>query len=212
MGKTSRITLRRLERFWENAKLYVNEAVSGLSPESQKEIIKVLTYSAQAPESPENGNLYISTNNLLWEYSNGEWTSETPSQDVVYVTSDTSHMYLYNGTEFRDVTGEKVDDTIYVNNLNSDLAEYTDDGVCNVCYTEYLGSTQYYVFTITTKKGPNRVGKGSKIYNVQTLRDAQGFMTRSKESTSQQWSTWVEYMYMYEQDKLSEEEIDAICV
>lgn len=193
MGKTSSITLRRLERFWKMAKLYVNEAVSG-RPEEEKEIITVLTADSSAPATAEEGDYYINTSsNKLYQYDGSEWGLDTASASVLYITADTSILYLYNGTAFVAITGP-VDNVIYISDYD-DLDTYTTKGLYTVCYTQPKMTGLYWTMTVVLRS--KRVGHTYIDRYTQTLYNYNGYRTRTKEGSGS-WSEWEEFVYVSE--------------
>ena len=151
-----------------------------------------------------------------YDAANEEWVDASPNQDgipssaVIYMAehygseSDEadSRIYLFNDSTyaFQDVadpTGKYIQDgTIYVRNLTTALAGYTDKGMYNLCYTMRgpnrigqgaVSKTIFYTFTVTTA--------GSTI--TQTLSNHDGYMTRSKVADGD-WSNWDESEYSFD--------------
>lgn len=151
------------------------------APAYDKEVVGVRTYSNSAPDSPEEGDLYISADEIgvLYVYADGEWILEQPSEDVVYIAADTSHIYVYNGAEFVDVTGKSYNNVIFVSNITTDLEGFTDVGVYNVCLISRY-SSEWFTLTITQKKGRALLGRPTPITTYQTLQNYKSFQVRSK--------------------------------
>lgn len=159
-----------------------------IQPSEDKEVIAILTASPNAPSSAEDGDLYINTsNNTLLVYDDGAWTATTASTEVVYVTADTSHIYIYNGETFVDSTGEAIDNTIYVSNLTTDLADYTHKGMYAVCLNSGNESIWY-----TLAVSGARMRKSGVI---QTLSNKSGYQTRNKKGNDP-WSDWTVKTYV----------------
>lgn len=160
------------------------------APAYDKEVVNVRTYSKDAPDSPEEEDLYISANGTgaLFVYTDGEWVNEQPSEDVIYITADTSRIYVYNGAEFVDVTGESYNNIIFVSNTTTDLEKYTDVGVYNVCKINGR-NTEWFTLTIAAKRGRSLLGRPVLVTIYQTLRNDKGFQIRSKVDSSE-FSKW----------------------
>lgn len=167
---------------------------SAIQPVPDKEVISVLTYSETAPATAEDGDYYInSSDNKLYAYDEGAWGEETPDESAVYITADTSHIYVWNGTTFTDTTHEPVDGTIYVKNLDTGLEDYTEAGLFTVCHTS--GSfRRYYTMVVSI----TRVKVGPRITSTtykQLLHNNDGYITRSKVGSGE-WSDWEEFIYV----------------
>lgn len=131
-----------------------------------KEVIGVVGYGDTLPDANnlDEGDCFLYTDNenghelLLVEVKNEQtgvkgWTSITPSTEVIYKTiAEESKLFVWNGEEFADVTGEVVDDTIYVNNLNTLLTKSLPQGV----YQVVLGQ-KGYGGTVITSIGTNKL-------------------------------------------------------
>ena len=130
----------------------INDILAQLQPADDKEIISVLTYSDTTPAAASAGDLYIdSMNDALKEFVDGSWGDAEAQENVIYITNDTTHFYIYKDNEFVDMTGEPIDNTIYVNNL-SDLDEYTDEGIYRVCVTtvtDMVRSFNWYTLVLS---------------------------------------------------------------
>ncbi len=118
-----------------------------------KEVIGVVGYGDTVPDANnlDEGDYFLYTDNenghelLFVEVKNEQtgvkgWTSVTPSIEVIYKTiTAESKLFVWDGEEFVDVTGEAVDDTIYVNDLNILLTKSLPQGV----YQVVLGQIGY---------------------------------------------------------------------
>lgn len=103
---------------------------------------------------------------------------EEPSTEVIYKTLDESKLWLYDGERFNDVTGQTVDNTIYVNNTGALLSITLDDGVYSVMCTSATPHT--YSLSVT---GDSRI-----------LADKDGWAARVLSSGSYVWQ-WHRYSY-----------------
>ena len=164
---------------------------------AKKEVITVLTYSETEPQNPSDGDMWIdSDNNALysWDASESEWVEETPSKDNIYITLDTSHMYLWDGFHFIDTAGQVIDNTIYVNNLTTDLADYINSGIFTVCHHIGGTMTQYYTMTVQVQRGRQMQGRPRIDTFRQILWNYGGYMVRTKQ-TGGEWSDWGSFEY-----------------
>lgn len=199
MAATDYISFRRLSQFWDKVKQYIADKIAEIiQPAPQKEIINVLTYSSSAPSSPSDGDYYInSSSDKLYKYSSSSWSEATAKTDVIYIALDTAHIYVYSGSEFVDTTGEMVDNTIYINNIETDLDDYIEDGVYNVCIAQSgVSEQEWYTFTVTvfTPRGAM-----ISIHDyTQVLHNNNGYKSRKRTdrgSTTGTWSSWSEFTY-----------------
>lgn len=195
MAATDYISFRRLSHFWDKAKQYIADRISEIiQPSGDKEIINVLTYDSSAPSSPSAGDYYInSSSNKLYKYVSSSWTEQTADKNVIYITLDTTHMYVYDGTEFKDVTGGDVDNVIYVRNLTTDLEDYTDRGVYTVCQSKAGGVQRWYTLTVTVYRNQGSTGRKQVLHNNEC------YMSRTKGGDTA-WSDWTTNTYAYTTD------------
>lgn len=172
----------------------INDILAQLQPVDDKEIISVLTYSDVAPEDPSAGDMYIdSEDNLLKEYQDGAWTEAEAKENVIYITNDTTHFYIYKDDEFVDMTGEPIDNTIYVNNL-SELDEYTDEGIYRVCVTTVTAMARVFNwYTLVIERSV--ASRWRRVTITQTLSNRSGYQFRKKTNT-QAWGEWEEFIFV----------------
>lgn len=202
MAKTDYISQRRLDQFWDNAKDYIGDEMGRVitHSDSEKEVVRILTVSDVAPENPENGDLFIDTSDqtlCVWDSEEENWFDTEASKYAVYVAADTNNMYLWDGTAFVDVTGEKVGSTLYVNNLTTDLEWVTTKGVYDVILSKSTG-VEVYTLVVTVKEGgPVRPGRPRITLYSQVLQNYRGYMTRTKYG-AQSWTEWHEFQYVIE--------------
>ena len=169
-------------------------------PSDDKDVINVLTACPEDvpyPEDAQEGDKVIDLEDMtLMEYDGVSWTDINPDESVIYLTADTSHIYVYNANSgFKDVTGEKVDNTIYISSL-SDLDEITESGVYNVVQTlPGLPKNAYTLVVYQTRRTLHGRPPRIIVYNHQVLSNKDGWMQRSK-SGSLLWSDWNENTYM----------------
>ena len=175
------------------------ELIAGL-PQDEKEVVSVLTADTEAPLEAAENDLYIDTSdNTLYQYDGEDWNETEASQNVLYITDDTSHIYHFDSTQFVDVTGQKIDDVIYVSSIDDPALEaYTDAGMYTVCVSSRF-SSKYYTLAITYSKGPSRIGVPPRTTYMQTLFNRDGYYTRSKVNSGD-WSDWDEYLYSSKAD------------
>ena len=171
---------------------FIDDKISEfIFPEGEKEVISVLTAGSSAPSSPEADDLYINTDsNKLYKYVSSAWVEQTPSMNVIYVTADTSHVYVWNGTQFNDVTGQPVNGVINFTNWQSDLNPYVTSGYFTAADVRVAPGTYYMLEVKAYKNGNVR----------QTLSNKDGYYTRSRSYGT--WGFWNEYKYAYRSDLL----------
>ncbi len=176
----------------------INDILAQLQPTDDKEIIGVLTYSDVAPEDPSAGDMYIdSEDNLLKEYQDGAWTEAEAKENVIYITDDTTHFYIYKDDAFVDMTGEPIDNTIYINSLE-ELDEYTDEGIYRVCLTTILAVTRSYKwYTFTVERTVNT--RLRRVTHTQTLSNRSGYLSRYRYNTGA-WNEWEEFIFASKAD------------
>lgn len=173
----------------------INDILAQLQPTDDKEIIGVLTYSSEAPEDPSAGDMYIdSEDNLLKEYQDGAWTEAEAKENVIYITDDTTHFYVYKNSEFVDMTGEPIDNTIYINDLD-ELDGFTEDGIYRVCVTTtsaLVKNHSWYTFIIERSVAPRL----RRVTITQTLSNRSGYQFRKKNNNGP-WQAWNNYEYFF---------------
>ena len=172
-----------------------------IQPAPDKEVVSVLCAGGERPASADDGERWLDLENgLVYEYSEDDgWGTIDPSSDCVYIASDTSHIYVWNGSEFVDSTGEPIDNTLYVSNLTTDLADFVDRGMYSLCYTRSI-SSRWYTFTVSKSRGKARIGQPIPIITTQMLMSNDGWQTRSKVDDGE-WSEWTEHTFSYEGHK-----------
>ncbi|MBQ6764039.1 MAG: hypothetical protein IJP45_02515 [Paludibacteraceae bacterium] len=173
-----------------------------------KEVIGVLTYADTAPEDADEGDMYINSDeNILYGLHSGQWAEADASTDVLYITADTSHIYIYNGTAFSDATGGVVDNTIYVSNITTGLESFTDPGLYTVCVARVGLSTQWYTMAVLLSKKMQRLPRSVITYYTQLLKNEAGYLRRTK-TNNNEWGEWSEFIYAsekYVQETIAEE-------
>ena len=174
----------------------INDILAQLQPVDDKEIIGVLSYSSVPPESATEGDLFINsdTNELIEWADSEEWIPPEAKENVIYITNDTTHFYIYKDEAFVDMTGEPIDNTIYINSLE-ELDEYIDRGIYRVCLTTISPATRSYKwYTFTVELTTNI--RLRRVTLTQTLSNRSGFQVRTKINTLA-WSTWDNYEYFF---------------
>lgn len=195
--------------------------LSFITPE-QKEVVQCIQVdSISEITDPEAGQHYIIPDNdelyLAILDSDGFvriYESE-PAEEVIYVANDGTNVtiYIWNDTtaEFEDVTGEEVDNVIYVNSLSL-LDNYNEKSVYSVCYTHnvleggvrYAKSEWYSLaistFTTTAKRSAVNpsVPVRQRQYIQQRLSNDELFMQRKRLISADWPSEWETFRYSYE--------------
>ena len=194
----------------------IRSMCSTVTPE--KEVINVLCAvdDENVPTPTHAGDLYINTDEMeLYRCVNyaeeGEeedlhWKSESPSEEVIYVTDDTAHIWIYDRPVFRDVTGEQIGDVIYIADENEDLKPYLEDGIYKVCKTYTRGSvagstvrTEWYTMTVLHNGRYKRTG--TSVEYTQVLQNEEGYAVRTATQENGepiQWNNWKWHYYMFE--------------
>lgn len=205
MAQISFISVRRLGYFWEKVKEYIQHAIQPSGDD--KEVINVLTACTEDdpyPENPQEGDKVIDlSDGTLMEYTGSSWTEINPDESVIYLTADTSHIYVYNVNEgWKDVTGEPVDNTIYISDL-TDLDGITTNGVYNVVQTP-TGTSSKKAYTLVVYQTQETIkGRPPRtiVYKRQVLSNKDGWMQRNK-SIGLLWSEWEYHTYMTEEEHM----------
>ena len=177
----------------------LDEIRSLIQPAPEKEVVNVLSAGDTMPEDPSEGDRWIDLeNNLLYSYSEGDgWGEDNPDEGSVYITSDTSHIYLWNGSEFVDSTGQPVDNTLYVHNTTTELEQYTDRGMYNVC----VGGNSWYTMVVSLSR-KTLIGRPPRVRVTyrQLLCNNDGWYVRTKVDNGE-WSEWEDHEYSYKGHK-----------
>ena len=179
--------------------LVLNEIRALIQPAPEKEVVNVLSAGDTMPEDPSDGDRWIDLeNNLLYRYSEDDgWGEDSPDGGSVYITADTSHIYVWNGSEFVDSTGQPVDNTLYVHNTTTELEQYTDRGMYNVC----VGGNSWYTMVVFSSRRTffGRPPRVSVTYR-QLLCNNDGWYVRTKVNNGE-WSEWEDNEYSYKGHK-----------
>lgn len=179
--------------------LVLNEIRALIQPAPEKEVVNVLSAGDTMPEDPSEGDRWIDLeSNLLYSYSEDDgWGESDPDEGSVYITADTSHIYLWNGSEFVDSTGQPVDNTLYVHNTTTELEQYTDRGMYNVC----VGGNSWYTMVVSSS-GRTFFGRPPRVSVTyrQLLCNNDGWYVRTKVNNGE-WSEWEDHEYSYKGHK-----------
>ena len=105
---------------------------------------------------------------------------EEPSTEVIYKTLDESKLFLWNGTQFDDVTGRAVDNNIYVADISVLLSLTADEGVYSVLVVE--GSAVSATYSLS-------VANGGRV-----LANQDGWALRVQDNGGYAWQ-WHRYSY-----------------
>ena len=162
-------TITSTDKTWSSQKIS-DEITQAIVPSSEKEVISVLAYANEAPETPSEGDYYIdSESNKLYKYVDSEWVEQTVTTDEIFITQDTGKLYAYINDEFTDVTGEEVDNTIYTTNttFTNDLKPYKTEGIYTVVMVKSTGKEVFnmYVNKPNSNKIQQRLVNAYEIYS-----------------------------------------------
>lgn len=177
----------------------INDILAQLQPTDDKEIIGVLSYSSEVPESATEGDLFINsdTNELLKYSDSEEWIPTEAKENVIYITNDTTHFYVYKNSVFVDMTGQPIDNTIYINDLD-ELDGFTEDGIYRVCVTTtsvFVENHSWYTFIIERSVA----SRLRRVTITQTLSNRSGYQFRKKNNDGP-WQAWKEFIFASKAD------------
>ena len=188
----------------------LNEIRSMIQPTPDKEVVSVLSAGDTMPDNPSDGDRWIDLyNNLLYYYSEDDgWETEDSDSASVYITADTSHIYVWNGSEFVDSSGQPVDNTLYVANTTTALAQYTEKCMYNVCVVSRNSNT-WYTMTVSVQLGKALIGRPQKRSYTQLLMNNDGWLVRTKVNDGE-WSEWKEHTYSYVGHTHEQADVDGL--
>lgn len=210
------VTMRRLDRALQQLWKNVKDAILGVQEivhPSEKEIVNAISIaSIDNVEAPQEGAFYMiepsdGVDGFLFLYQNGAFNEVIPEEGIIYIVNspDKSHIYIYNYPLWEDVTGQSVDNTLYITNTTTDLESYTDKGMYSVCLSPSLRNTEWYTFTISVNRGRHMVGRPATNTYIQTLINNDCWKRRTKIGDDS-WSDWTEYRYAYTEDLTSKQD------
>ena len=211
------VTMRRLDRALQQLWKNVKDAILGVQEivhPSEKEIVNAISIaSIDDVEAPQDGAFYMIEPSssegvgILFLYQNGAFNEVIPEEGIIYIVNspDKSHIYIYNAPLWEDVTGQPVDNTLYITNTTTDLESYTDKGMYSVCLSLPLRNTEWYTFTISVNRGRHMVGRPATNTYIQTLINNDCWKRRTKIGDDS-WSDWTEYRYAYTEDLTSKQD------
>lgn len=210
------VTMRRLDRALQQLWKNVKDAILGVQEivhPSEKEIVNAISIaSIDDVEAPQEGAFYMiepsdGVDGFLFLYQNGAFNEVIPEEGIIYIVNspDKSHIYIYDYPLWEDVTGQSVDNTLYITNTTTDLESYTDKGMYSVCLSLPLRNTEWYTFTISVNRGRHMVGRPATNTYIQTLINNDCWKRRTKIGDDS-WSDWTEYRYAYTEDLTSKQD------
>ena len=210
------VTMRRLDRALQQLWKNVKDAILGVQEivhPSEKEIVNAISIaSIDDVEAPQEGVFYMiepsdGVGGFLFLYQNGAFNEVIPEEGIIYIVNspDKSHIYIYDYPLWEDVTGQSVDNTLYITNTTTDLESYTDKGMYSVCLSLPLRNTEWYTFTISVNRGRHMVGRPATNTYIQTLINNDCWKRRTKIGDDS-WSDWTEYRYAYTEDITSKQD------
>ena len=125
---------------------------------------------------------------------------EEPRTDVIYVTTDTNKLYLYDADaeEFNEVTNTEVDNTIYITDLDALFDMNLDAGMYAVSYTKrVVGGYTTTMYSLSVSASSRRTVVNGKPVVVRTtnmiLANADGHAVKSYNDDDE--PVWVWQMY-----------------
>lgn len=210
------VTMRRLDRALQQLWKNVKDAILGVQEivhPSEKEIVNAISIaSIDDVEAPQEGAFYMiepsdGVGGFLFLYQNGAFNEVIPEEGIIYIVNspDKSHIYIYDYPLWEDVTGQSVDNTLYITNTTTDLESYIDKGMYSVCLSLPLRNTEWYTFTISVNRGRHMVGRPATNTYIQTLINNDCWKRRTKIGDDS-WSDWTEYRYAYTEDLTSKQD------
>lgn len=212
------VTMRRLDRALQQLWKNVKDAILGVQEivhPSEKEIVNAISIaSIDDVEAPQEGALYMieptssdGVDGFLFLYQNGVFDEVTPEKGIIYIVNSPykSRIYIYNAPLWEDVTGQPVDNTLYITNTTTDLESYTDKGMYSVCLSIPLRNTEWYTFTVSFNRGRHMLGRPSTNTYIQTLINNDGWKRRTKVGDGS-WSEWEEHCYVYPENLTSKQD------
>lgn len=121
---------------------------------------------------------------------------EEPRTDVIYVTTDTNKLYLYDADayEFNDVTNTNVDNTIYVTDLDSLFDMNLTAGMYAVAYTHRIpagSATTMYSLSVSMSSRPG-IGRFVQTTNM-ILANAGGYAVKDYDDNDEPVWVWQTY-------------------
>lgn len=121
---------------------------------------------------------------------------EEPRTDVIYVTTDTNKLYLYDADveEFNEVTNTEVDNTIYITDLDALFDMNLDAGMYAVAYTHHIpagSATTMYSLSVSmsSRRGIGRLVQTTNMI----LANAGGYAVKDYDDNDE--PVWVWQMY-----------------
>ena len=121
---------------------------------------------------------------------------EDPRTDVIYVTTDTNKLYLYDADaeEFNEVTNTNVDNTIYVTDLDSLFDMNLIAGMYAVAFTHRIpagSATTMYSLSVSmsSRRGIGRVVQTTNMI----LANAEGYAVKSYNNDDEPEWVWQTY-------------------
>ena len=145
---------------------------------------------------------------------------EDPQTDVIYVTTDTNKLYLYDAKneEFHDVTDKVVDNTIYVTDLDDLFDMELTAGLYTVSYTHRGGRMEIVtdIYSLSVQARTTRsigIGIGGDTPQLVTvtnmvLANAEGYAVKGTDSSDN--PIWVWNMYSFTGHTHTTSDVDGL--
>lgn len=138
---------------------------------------------------------------------------EEPRTDVIYVTTDTNKLYLYDADsdEFNEVTNTTVDNTIYVTDLTSLFDMNLTVGLYMVSYTHRTSPTiiRTDIYSLSVQSRARRAAGGRvSIVIEMVLANADGYAVKGYDDNDD--PIWVWTLYSVEGHTHTTEEVQGL--
>lgn len=140
---------------------------------------------------------------------------EEPRTDVIYATTDTKKLYLYDAKtgDFNDVTDKEIDNTIYVTNLDALFDMDLDAGMYAVSFTKrVVGGSTTTMYSLSVSASSRRMVVNGQFAVVRTtnmiLANADGYAVKSYNDDDE--PVWVWQMYSVEGHTHTTEEVQGL--
>ena len=136
---------------------------------------------------------------------------EEPNTEVIYVTTDTNKLYLYDAEndEFNEVTNTAVDNTIYVTDLDDLFDMDLSNGLYTVSYSHRIQATfRTDIYSLSVQSRSRRAIGGMVTVVEMCLANADGYAVKGTDDNND--PVWVWTMYSVEGHTHTTSDIDGL--